>query len=508
MESSSRTIAKNTAFLYFRMILVMLVTLYTSRVILEVLGVDDYGLYQAVGGIVGFLAFINNALSTGTSRFLTYALGVGDDKKLRETFSTTLSVHIIIALLIVCLAETVGLWYVYNKMVIPDEKFTAAVFTFHASIIAAFFSLILVPYSASIIAHEKMSFFAYLSIADVTLKLGAVFMLAATQTHRLEFYGILLLVIQILIFLCYYIYCRRFFNETKVKLSIDKGVFKEIFAFSGWSLFANGSIALNNQGIILLLNLFFAPTVVVARTISLQVNSAANQLVNSFRTAVNPQIVKKLAAGDVAGSHDLLLQSTKFSYFLMLVICLPFFLLAEPILQLWLGEIPEYSTIFVQIILIQSLFQVFDTSFYTALYALGRIRENALISPTVGFLTFPIVYVFFKLGYSPVIMSWAFLIGYVLLGILIKPFLIVKIADYRWRDIWSVFRSSILVTVVSVPIPLLLSFVFNVKDSIINSVMIFIVSVITVVLSVWLIGLTPTQRKGVRAYLNNKISKK
>lgn len=503
-KSNNRTIAKNTIFLYLRMLIVMVVTLYTSRVILQVLGVDDYGLYQTVGGVVGFLAFISNALSIATSRFVTYALGKGDSVELWKTFSTTLTSHILIGMFIALVAETIGLWYVYNKMVIPADRFDAAVIVFHISIITAFISIIQVPYHAEVIAHEKMSVFAYVGIVEAVGKLAIVYLLSVGDLDKLVLYAILLFLVHLGIFLFYVLYCRRNFEESVFKLSFDKELFGKIFGFSGWSLFANGSIALSNQGILLLLNLFFVPAVVTARSISLQVNNVATQFVNNFRTAANPQIVKRYAAGDFVGSKSLLLESTKFSYYMMFLIALPICLLAEPILNLWLVEVPEYTVIFLQIVIIQSLFQVFDTSFYTALYTKGRIRENALISPLLGFLCFPIVYLLFKIGASPVALSWAYLTSYAILGLIVKPILLIKIVDYKWIEILGVFWACFKVTLAAVPIPLLLYFYLD-ANTIGGGITVLFATLISICLSVWGLGLSGGMKERLMSIIKSKI---
>jgi len=496
MASDNKTIAKNTIFLYIRMLVTMIISLYTSRVILQVLGVDDYGIYQAVGGIVGFLAFINSALSGGTSRFLTFELGTGNKEKLKNTFSTTLTVHILLALFVVLLGETIGLWYFNNKMVIPDERFAAATAVFHLSMLTAIISIISVPYNSAIIAHEKMKVFAYVGIVEAVSKLAIVFALTIGDIDKLVLYAILLLAIQASIFLFYVIYCRKSFEESGYQLFfIDKKLFKEIFSFSGWGLLAGGATALNSQGILLLLNYFFTPAVVAARSISLQVYSVANQFVNNFRTAANPQIVKQLASGDVAGSHSLLLQSTKFSYYLMLVLCLPICLLAAPLLNIWLVEVPEYTIPFLQLVIIQSLFQVFDTSFYTALFAKGRIKENALISPTIGLLRFPIIYLFFRCGYSPLALSWASLITFVILGCVVKPILIVKIADYTWKEILQTMSTCLFVTLAAVPMPLAAYLLLDVEESLLHSAIVLVLSVACVASSVWFLGMTKNMKQ-------------
>lgn len=485
----------------------MIISLYTSRVVLKILGVDDYGIYQAVGGIVGFLSFLNNALGTGTSRFITFGLGEGDKDKLKKIFSTTLTVHICLAVFIVVLAETIGLWFLYNKLVIPDNRFEASIVVYHLSIVTAFFSLTQVPYGACIIAHEKMSVYAYVSIVDAVLKLLIVYLLGIGEIDKLKLYALLLCLIQVGEIIFYRIYCVKRFEESKFKLLIDKPIFKEIASFSGWSLFAGSSIALNNQGILMLLNMFFSPAVVAARSISLQVNNAVNQFVANFQTAANPQIVKLYAAKDFEGSKRLLLQTTKFSYYLMLLLCLPVCFCAQQLLEIWLEEVPEYAVIFLQIIVVQGLFCVFDTSFYRALYAKGRLKENALISPTIGFLSFPIVYLLFKNGFSPVAMSWASLITYALLGLIVKPLLVIKIVGYTWKDIFSVFVPCLKVTAVAVIVPML-SFLYLTFDNQFASLLtIGSISILSVGLSVWVLGLNKEMKAKVVEVVKKKIGK-
>lgn len=496
-KTNNKTIAKNTLFLYFRMMFTMVISLFTSRIILQKLGVDDYGIYQAVGGVVGFLSFINGALATGSSRFLTYALGEGNAEKLKRIFSTTLNIHIIISILVVIVAETIGLWFLYHKMVIAPERMTAAVYTYHLSILTAVFTLTQVPYNATIVAHEKMSIYAYMSIFEVSAKLLVCYLLAIGGFDRLMMYATLLLSVQVGIMCFYRFYCTHHFEEARFSFSFDKKIFKEIAGFSGWSMFANASIALNSQGVLILLNMFFAPAVVAARAISLQVNMAANQFVSNFRQAANPQIVKKYAAGDYEGSKHLLLESTKYSYYMMYLIALPVCLLAYPLLKLWLGVVPDYTVPFLQIVIVQSLFQVFDTSFYTALYAKGRLRENALTSPTLGFMIFPITYVFFKLGYSPLVLSWTSLAVYAILGMVQKPWLIMKMVDYKWKEIWGVYRSCLIVTVASLPIPII---IYRLVDStqIVYFILLGLVCLISVALSVFFLGIDKAMRKKVQ----------
>lgn len=507
-QTNNKTIAKNTIFLYIRMMVTMVVSLYTSRVILQVLGVDDYGIYQAVGGIVGFLGFLNAAMSAGSSRFITFGLGEGDEVKLKKIFSTTLTGHIILALLIVFIAETAGLWFLHNKMVIPPDRLNATLWVFHLSVLTAFFTLTQVPYNACIIAHEKMSVYAYVSIIEAVLKLVIVYLLTIGNMDKLILYAILLAVLQLSILTYYRFYCVRRFVEAHFKLSIDKKLFKEIAGFSSWSLFANGSIALNSQGILILLNMFFSPSVVAARAISLQVNSAANQFVNNFQTAANPQIVKLYAAKEYEKSKQLLLQTTRFSFYLMLLLSLPICMTAEPLLKLWLGIVPEYSVIFLQIIVVQSLFHVFDVSFYRALFAKGQLRENALISPTLGFIQFPVVYLLFKMGCSPVALSWASLVTTILLGMVIKPILIIKIVNYTWVDIVSVFKPCLFVTLCSIPIPMAAYILLpNTDNMLLYFFCMVMLCIISSALACWYVGINKTMRNKLKEELIKKITR-
>ena len=496
--------------LYLRMIVTMVISLYTSRVVLQILGVDDYGIYQAVGGVVGFLAFINNALAAGSSRFIAYGLGEKNRVKQRNIFTTTLTAHVLLALLIVLFAETAGLWFLYNKMGIVTERMDAAVYTYHFSVVTAFFTLTQVPYNASIIAHERMNVYAYVSIIDAVCKLLIVYALVIDNFDKLKLYATLLCLLQVLIMAFYRFYCSRHFEEVKFKFYFEKKVFREIAGFSGWSLFASSAIALNNQGILILLNMFFSPAVVTARAVSLQVNMAANQLVTNFQTASLPQIVKRYAACEYEESKQLLLQTARISYYLMLVISLPLFLVAPYVLQLWLDVVPDYTVIFLQIIVVQSLFQIFDTTFYYALYAKGQLRENAIISPLLGFIQFPIVYFLFKAGYSPVALSWTSFVVYALLGFVVKPILVVKIVNYKWRDVFSVFIPCIKVTCTSLIIPIVfILLVGNDYDTLLfGFVITTILSVVSVLLCAWYLGLTTDERSKLFSLIKSKIDRR
>lgn len=486
----------------------MVVSLFTSRVILQVLRVEDYGIYQTVGGVVGMLQFVNGALSMGSSRFLTYEMGTGNFEKLKRTFSSVLTAHILLALLIVFVAETAGLYFVYNKLVIPAERLDAAIIAYHLSLLAAFFQIVQVPFNASIISHENMRIYAYVSIVEVTLKLVIVYALYVFGFDKLILYSTFYCIVNVGFVIFYIWYCFRRFDEIHYKLMWDKEIMNGVLTYSGWNLFANTSIALNNQGATVLLNMFFSPSVVAARAIANQVNMAANQFISNIRTAANPQIVKRYAAGDFDGSRALLLTTTKYSYCLMLLLSLPIILVSDKLLRLWLVEVPEYSVEFLRLMILTSLFSVFDISFYTALYAKGQIRENALISPTLYFLLFPITYILFQLGFSPICMAYGSLVVNILLGIVVKPILIINIVNYRISEFLDLFFCCLKVTLFSCIIPCT---IYLYKENLLyNDILQFIVltsvSVFSVLMAVWLFALDKNARIRIKEIIRTKLN--
>ena len=502
----NKTIAKNTIFLYFRMMLTMVVSLYTSRVVLQTLGVNDYGIYQTVGGVAGILQFIiNGSLAFGSSRFITYEIGRGDEYSLKRTFSSLLTIHIFIGLLVALLAETIGLWFVYNKLQIPSERFFSAVVVYHISIVSSIVGITQVPYTATIIGHERMSIYAYMSVAEATLKLLIVYLLLIGDWDKLILYSALLFGVQLFVALIYRFYCVHHFSEAKFHFVFDKHMLKKILGFSTWNLVENTSISLSNQGTIILLNMFFSPAVVTARAVANIVSQAAYSFVGNFRTAVNPQIIKRFSSDDFDGSKHLLLVSTLYSYFLMLVFALPIFFVAEPLLRLWLGQVPEYSVMFLRFSIIGALIGVFEQSFYTAFTAKGEIRESTLWSVSLGYLSFPVVYILFKCGFAPISLAWVMLVSSILSACVAKPILLVKRLNYKWKEIANLVRRCLIVSVISLPLPICTY--FN-QDYFPNGIVAFIcvtfISILSVAISVWFIGLP----KEFRAFLISNFYKK
>ena len=503
--NNNKRIAKNTLFLYFRMMLTMVISLYTSRVVLNVLGVDDYGTYQTVGGIVAMLTFVNNALSIGSSRFLTFELGTGNFEKLKETFSTVLSVHILLAIILAVVAETAGLWYVYHKLVVAPERLNAAVFAYHLSVLTSIVTITQVPYNSSIVSHERMGIYAYVSIVDVSLKLAIVYLLSIGDFDKLKLYAVLLFIVSTGVAFFYRDYCVRNFDECHYSLILKKSIFKSVLSYSGWNLLSSTTLALCNYGVVVLINAFFSPAAVAAKAIAGQVNMAANSFVGNFRTAVNPQIVKQYAANNQDGSRSLLLESTKISYFLMLMLCMPICLLAEPLLRLWLGMVPEFAVVFLQLAILTSLVDVFSQSFYTALYAKGQIRENAIVSFFVLLGGFGLIYLMFVLGFSPVSSAVVMFGAMSVISFVVKPVLLIKIVGYPLKPIINVYAVCFRVTLLAVPIPLAAFVALQSSNEILRFVVIVVLSVLSVCLSAWFAGLNDSMKNAVKQMILKKL---
>lgn len=506
-DNNSSRIAKNTLFLYFRMACVMLVTLYTSRVVLDNLGINDFGVYQTVGGIVGLLSFINSALSTGTSRFLTYELGTGNIDKLKRTFSTLLIVHIFLAAVLVLIGDPAGTWFIINELTISEKQLEAVLWVYQLSLMTGVMSITQVPYNAVIIAHEQFKIFAYLSVLETFLKLLVAYLIIVIPGDKLVNYAVMICAVQIIVMSVYRWYCVKSYTESKFKSSLfDKVILRDVLGFSGWSMFAASSIALQNHGTIILLNNFFSPAIVTSRTIAVQVTTAVQRLIQNFQTAANPQIVKRYAAGDFEGSKRLLLKSAKGSYYLMLMMSLPVILLAHPLLQFWLGKVPEYAAEFLQWSMVQCLFCIFDTTFYYALYAKGQLRENALISPIIGFFIVPIEYMMFNMGYSPMIVAYLMVVVYAILGLIVKPILIHRIVNYSYSDIRNVFYKCGIVTLCAVPVPIYTSQYIDIY-SISGFIFVCIISTICVLISSAYLGLNQDERKMIKEMMLKKLRK-
>ena len=398
---SNKRIAKNTLFLYLRMIIVMGIGLYTVRAILDLLGVVDYGIYNVVGGVVGMFQFLNGTLATSSQRYFSIELAKGDMKRLNQWFSLNILVFSIFILAFIIIAETVGLWFVNTQMTIPAERLTAANAVYQLSILSFCVSFLNVPYNALIIAHERMSAFAYISIVEAFLKLVIVYILTVISWDRLIVYGILMFVTSLGISSSYMFYNRFHFSESKFKPYWNKRDIIELLGFSGWHFLGTFSVVVRSQGINILLNLFFSPAINAARAVAFQVYNAVYQLSNNFFVAVKPQMYKSYAIGDLNGLNKLVFQSTVICTYLVSILVLPILTNTSYILGLWLKEIPDHAIVFTQLVLINGLIDASNGCTLAPALATGKIKKFQIIVDIPIFLNLPVSYIVLNLGADP-----------------------------------------------------------------------------------------------------------
>ena len=397
-SSANKRIAKNTLVLYVRMLFTMGISLFTSRVILQTLGVEDYGISSVVGGVISMFTFINAAMVSSTQRYLNFELVRDDANQLRSVFSTSLQIHALIALAIIVLSETVGLWFLNEKLVIPEARMTAAMWVYQCSILSCAVSIMSTPYNAVIVAHEKMSAFAYISILDVSLKLLVVYLLVVLPFDKLIILAVLNLLVQLFIRYIYTIYCHRHFPESYFQFRFNKTLFKEMFGFAGWSFWGNLAAILYTQGLNMMLNIFFGPIVNAARGIAVQVQSAVQQFVGGFQTALNPQITKNYASNNLPQMHSLMFRSARFSFLLLFFLSLPVLMETNFILTLWLKTVPDDAVIFTQIMICISLIYTTANPCVIANQATGKVKIYQMVVGGILLLILPISYVVLKLG--------------------------------------------------------------------------------------------------------------
>lgn len=402
-SENTKRIARNTLILYVRMLFSMLVSLYTSRVVLNALGVEDYGIYNVVGGFVGMFALISNSLSASTSRFLTFELGKGARERLTKVFSTSLSIHLMLAILVLIAAETLGLWFLNSRMTIPTERLSAANWVFQASVLSFMSGLLCVPFNASLIAHEHMSAFAYIGILDVILRLFVVLFIAYSPWHldRLIVYAFLLVAVNILLQLTYLSYCRRHFEECRLHFGFDKGYWKEMSAFAGWNFIGCTAGVMKDQGVNVLLNLFAGPVLNAARGIAMSVNAAVCSFTGNFMMALNPQITKSYASDDHSYMMSLVERGSRFSFYILFILTLPVLFETDFILTIWLKQYPAHTVGFVRLILLVSLCDILSHTLINLQNATGRIRNYQIAVGGTLLMNFPLSYLCLKIGFPP-----------------------------------------------------------------------------------------------------------
>lgn len=491
-QSSNRRIAKNTVLLYIRMIVMMLIGLYTSRVILQVLGVSDYGVYNAVGGVVAMLTVLTSSLNTAISRYLTFELGKGDAEKLKRVFSVSLNVQILIAIVVVILGVLAGGWFLNHKMNIPDGRMDAANWVLYCSLLSFAVALISVPYSASIVSHERMNVYAYMTILDVTLKLLIVYALEISPYDKLKSYAVLLLIVAILIRFIYARYCKKKFQECTYHFVIDVPLLKELSGFAGWNFLGNSTWIFNNQGVNILINIYFGVTYNAARGIANQVEGLAMHFVSNFMTALNPQITKSYAAGELPQMHQLVCRGTKFSFFMVLFFAIPLCLETKQILNLWLAQVPDHAVLFVRMTFLSTFCTVLGYTLVTAQLSTGKIKKYQIIMASVCVWVFPLTWIAFKCGLDAV---WAYIVFFVIYFILIfvRIYLVKDMIHMPWKYyLKDVLLVCAIVFVLAAFFPFLCYILL--PESILRLILVVLVSVISSCLAVYWVGLSSVER--------------
>ena len=410
-------IAKNTALLYVRMAFSMIVSLYTSRVVLSTLGVEDFGIYGVVGGIVAMFDFFNSSMSGATSRFLTYELGRGNFERLCNTFSTAMYVHFFIALLVFAVVEPVGLWFMYNKMQIPESRMLAAQVVFQMSVLSMIINVIQVPYNASVISHERMDVYAYVGITNVLLKLLIVYVLQVMDYDKLIVYAILIFVVTASVALFNWMYCMKKFRECHVHAVWCSDIFKNMLSFSGWDLYGNMSLTLRTQGVNMLLNVFFGPIMNAAATIAAQVQGAVGAFTQNVTMAVRPQIIKRYASGEHGAMVSLIRNAVKLNFLVLLLVSAPLISELQFVLRMWLGDVPDYAVVFCMFTLLFNFFSDLACILGIGIHATGKMFRISFITGTLYLLVLPLSYISFCYG-GGAWTSYMFNVLAVMLGLL------------------------------------------------------------------------------------------
>ena len=506
IRQNNKRIAKNVLFLYFRMFLIIAVSLYTSRVVLNVLGVTDYGIYNVIGGVVALMGLLNGAMTSATNRFFAFELGNNDEVALKRTFSMSINIYMIVALFIVFLAETIGLWFVNTQLVIPSDRLVAANYAYQFSVVTCIVALFTIPFNASIIAHEDMNVFAYVSILEVLLKLGVVYLINLFSFDKLCFYSTLLFLVSISITISYGIYCRSHYSECRYSFDWDKGLFKKLVSYSSWNLFGASAAVVKSQGLNVLLNVFFDPSVNASRGISAQVSAAVKQFGNNFFMAVRPQIIKYYAQGDLTNMFNLVIRSAKMTTFLLLALALPLYIDAPFIIRLWLGQMPDYVVVFTRLMLIISVVEVMSNPIMASCHATGRVALYQSVVGTIIILNVPVSYVFLKFGCPPptvyvisfIITTVAFYVRLLILKRLIPTFPVLRF------NFESVVR-GIIVCAFSIIIPVW--FHQHHTGTLLDLILLIIIYETCLFISILFLGLNKEERNILFSFVKNKIHK-
>jgi len=495
---NTKRIAKNTLMLYVRMLFGMLVSLYTSRVVLQALGVEDYGIYNVVGGVVAMFSMISNSLSSSVGRFLTFELGKGDMEGLKKVFSTSLSIHVALALVIVLLSETLGLWFLNTHMTIPENRLYAANWVFQASVLTFVINLLSVPFSASIVSHEKMSAFAYIGILDIILRLLIVLFIAYSglEFDRLIVYALLLVGVVCIMQAIYWNYCTRHFEECKFRLSFDSGYWKEMSSFAGWNFIGGAASLLKDQGVNILLNLFIGPVINAARGIANTVNNVLASFASNFMIALKPQITKSYAAGDYGYMVSLVERGSRFSYYILLLFALPMLFETEFVLTLWLKHYPEHTVNFVRLILIVTMCDILSNTLIILKAATGNVRNYQIVVGGMLLMNFPLSYFCLKVDFPPEsTLVVALLVA--VFCLFLRLLFLREIPGFSMkRYLCKVCGNVLIVTFISMILPLLLY--MQMSDGIVRFFLICVLTTLCSSAAIYFVGCNKNEQMFIR----------
>lgn len=498
----TKRIAKNTLAMYIRMAVTMVVGLYTSRVILNVLGVEDYGTYNVVGGVVSMFSLLTASMSASISRYLTFSLGKGDRDGLRRVFSVSLEVQLFLAVVIVLAVEAVGVWFLNTQMKIPPDRLVAANWVMQCSLVSFVVGLLMVPYNASIISHERMNIYAYISIWDAVMKLVIVYALYVSPFDKLKSYAVLLLVVSTLTTSFYWLYCKRHFEECRFRVVRDKRLLKEMTSFAGWGMIGDGAWILNTEGVNILINMFFGVVLNAARGIATTVDNMVQNFVRNFMVALNPQIVKSYAAGDFDYMHRLIFMGSKYSYFLMLFFFIPISLETRTILTLWLKIVPDYAVAFTRLTLMSTMCLTLGNTMIPAVQATGKIRNYTIVMGLMALANFPLTWIAFALGASPIL---AYVIYFLIFFsmVFVRLYVVKGLIHLSVRAyVKNVLLRVASVTIIAYTVPTAICVLQS--DSFLRLLEICVLSVISSLLTVYFVGLSDLERN----YAKNIIMKK
>lgn len=501
--SSNKRIAKNTMLLYLRMIIILGVTLFTSRVILQTLGVDDYGIYNVVGGVVTMFSFISASLATASQRFITFELGKGGIGDVSNVFSTCLYIHILLAIVIAIIIEPIGLWFIKNKLMIPEERLSAAIWVFHFSILSMAVMIIGASFNALIIAHESMNAFALVSIVDAGLRLGIAYSLLAFDTFdRLIIYGLLIFLAQCICTLCYALFCKKSYKNVRYSGRTDRILLIKMAKFASWSVFGNVAFLTYTQGLNLLLGSFFSPVVNTARGVAVQIQGAVNCFVSSFQTAINPQITKNYAAGNLREMIKLVFCSSRFSFYLLMILTVPVLLRTQDILTIWLGNVPDHTVSFVQLILITTWINSIANPLIISVKATGNIKRYESTVGSLMIAILPISYIFLRLGYPPEIV---FVVNLTIesLAMIFRIWITRSLINF---SLIEYIKNVMIRVLVVASFSFLLSYLISEKlpNGFWPTILLFMISAVISIIMVMLIGLETNER----IYIFSKIKRR